>query len=169
MTDNIKTYFFYTYICGDISWSTIGRESAVVGINEHRIHFFNHPVSGYTNIGTAVSCTVASAAQRRPAETIKERPGGTTAGEVEVDQELEDAILNCQLYELSVGREITPAILQTDILPNVQICPATEKQADCDENFESDPNNNECYLQATPFSYRTRYSIRQHCCYFPNG
>ena len=161
ITNGIHTYYIYTYTCGEINWSTIGGESAVVGHNAHKKKFSNHPSSGYSSIGEAVSCTFATA-EESPQMTV------TSSGEVEVDPATEQAILECSLYEQTVKNEITPAVLETEILPNVLVCPPTVKQADLDENFHGDPNNANCRLQASPFEYK-QYSIVQQCCYDASG
>ena len=130
----------------------------MVGHNAHRKKFSNHPSSGYSNIGTAVSCTSASAADGQEMTV-------TSSGEVEVDPDTQQAIIECSLFTQAVENEFTESVLETDILPNVLICPPTMKQADLDENFHGDPNNGNCRLQANPFVYKSQYSIVQQCCY----
>ena len=93
----------------------------------------------------------------------------TTSGEVKVDPVTQNAILECSLYEGTVKKEFTPAVLDTEILPNMLICPPTKNQADGDEGFHGDPNNDNCRLQANPFVYKTKYAIVQQCCYDASG
>lgn len=58
VTNNTRTFVIFTYTCGEIQWSSLGRNrAAVVGYNARGDYFDNHPSSGFSAIGDSVSCT----------------------------------------------------------------------------------------------------------------
>ena len=56
ITDTVRTYYVFTYVCGEIEWSGLGTETAIVGFNSNGDFFDNHPANGLSDIGELIAC-----------------------------------------------------------------------------------------------------------------
>ncbi len=179
MSNTIDTYVIFTYMCGEIQWSTVGgSRPAVVGFNSEGVAFENHPQSGYGSIGNAVSCVVELGKRKRRNThlTVNITRNGVT--KVYTDMEFAKLVRDCdEAYRDDLGLLQSPP-LEFGMLKdnfNIQSCPKnmnphfTElneigrfmKQADIEQ---------ECYITTNPvetnlFLSGQRVSITQQCCY----
>ena len=135
----------------------------MVGVNVHSQDFTNHPASGFTSIGTAVSCTFAVGSKRLSQEWDND------GDEICADPKLQQARMLCEEFYKSFEDLLQPGVLPMDVLPNVEHCPPTLQYADKDVRFRQDPTgSNDCRLQVLPFEFATHsklYSFVQQCCY----
>ena len=164
LTDRANTYFLLTYTCGDIEWSSIGDEAAVVGYNAQSDYFFNHPASGFSSIGDAVSCT-------SPRNKRQEKLSVFTIGKrVQVNKELVRDSVKCMAFYTVDTEDISEEQLNNEIIPNVEPCPCNSRQASQDKRFQPQPSKENCYTQIVPLKVRTNaqvYTFVQQCCYDP--
>ena len=90
----IDTYVVFTYMCGDIQWSSVGGSgAAVVGFNAEGDVFQNHPQSGYDSIGNAVSCVVELGRRRRREANVNVTRNDIT--KVYTQEEYTQLVKNC--------------------------------------------------------------------------
>ena len=162
MTNFTHTYAVFTYLCGDMQWSSVGENnSAVVGFNAMGEFFYNHPQSGTQNIADAVSCVEHS--QR--SNCINDMESNTIIMMVtqfncdNITDDEKRLICNCE------------SRLENDISFDVDIvvgqlypCPPTLEQARADAGRFVLQNNTFCYVsRETVIVDGTCFT--QQCCY----
>ena len=57
VTDTVRSFYIFSFTCGEIQWSGQGFETAIIGYNSNGNYFYNHPANGLPDIGRIVSCT----------------------------------------------------------------------------------------------------------------
>ncbi len=174
MSNTIDTYVIFTYMCGEIQWSTVGgSRPAVVGFNSEGVAFENHPQSGYGSIGNAVSCVV-ELGKRKRRNTRNITINGVT--KIYTETQFLNLMANCtQAFKDDLGLVTIPedefGMLKNNF--NIPSCPTIKiltelneigrfmKQADLEQ---------ECYITTNPIKTDLRQSgssvsVTQQCCY----
>ena len=163
------TYSIFTYTCGEIEWSSIGTEAAVVGYNIHGDFFRNEIGSGLSSVGEVIACSVVIDGSRRrrrqldPTVTsyLNMIPGSGNATEKQ-ETCARDLSNDAMLFTVE---ELDAQL----ILPNCSL--TTPRSID---QFETDPLNSNCYLSLTNGTVKDSrsgfvYTFVQQCCYDTNG
>ena len=174
VTNNTRTFVIYTYTCGEIQWSALGRNrAAVVGYNARGDYYSNHPSSGFSAIGNSVSCTFQlgrrQARQAPPPSMNLMMDLGTSNSVVEQRGECLNAI-NTDIAFLT-GNTPQDLINMLDL----DTCPCNLRQVRNDfGRFILQPGDfpsSVCYVSATSISVPLlldRISLTQQCCYNEN-
>ena len=165
----------FTSSCGDIEWSTIGREPAVVGYNAGGDFYENHRSSGFDTIGFDVSCVIQLGQTKRQTKETN-----TMATEVGQNQQQVKKMTECQ-RDLMEDTSIFPDN-EIEKFASMEACPCSLSHAQFDPRFQVDPvkiNQNDvgnCYIQtllttgtATPPFGIYEYEYGEQCCYNEAG
>ncbi len=165
MTDGAVTYVVYTYTCGEIEWSAIGDEAAVVGVNAQGLYFENHRASGLDTVGDAVSCTDAESSSHAKRQADVEH-----LNQVPVGGPLAEAIEQCNNLETFDEIEIPDT---SELVAMAQPCPCSLNQARTDKRFVPIADLPNCFMQALLNAVQTLFQPRleygQECCYDDSG
>lgn len=157
-------------MCGEVQWSSLGRgRAAVVGYNSEGNYFNNHPFSGLSAIGDAVSCTFDIGKRRK-----RETDGTSLTNDVDNDPGVTGAVEDCLgavgLDELLSNMQ-DPMVL-ADMLPS---CPCERDQIIRDyARFRKLDGPGNCYVSSTPTRIMgirlttASNSLTQMCCYRPD-
>ena len=174
IVSGIEAYTIFTYMCGDIQWSTIGTESAVVGYNAKGGYTHNVHGSSLSSIGELVSCTVSAIVQSKretaPAElTLK--MASNPALKLAFD-DCKNAVDDDETL-FSIGGCIPDDCDPNQIISEVEPCPCTSQQAENDCRFTRDnliSLNKMCFIQKIPHFRQAiiRVEFVQQCCYNPD-
>ena len=172
VTDGLSTYIIFTYICGEMQWSSLGTNNpAVVGYNAGDGYFYNHPLSGFSSIGESISCTIESRT-RSKRQTVMQTTNSIDMP-LPVSQTLKMNIERCrQAFDRDKPNF---AVVKLDaVVSQLEPCPCTLNQAKNDVGrflkFSDNPLS-QCYL-STPidFSLIVRSAtLTQQCCYNPTN
>lgn len=178
VSNTYQTYAVFTYKCGDIQWSGVNRnQGAVIGFDAQGNYFGNHPLSGSSSIGDAVSCTFDIRKRRKrnlqPTDPLCNLNPPNTLG-------FGDVIGSVRFCLRVIGEDETRFNNlfdgQTDIgtLPNrlaglFDACPCTEEHARNDlGRYIKQPTGTvfgvECYVSGKPIVMQT-LNLTQQCCY----
>jgi hypothetical protein len=160
-------------VCGQVQWSSLERNKpAAVGYNSEGNYFSNHPLSGFSGIGDAVSC-LSNIGKRRKRET-----GNTDSTTISFcsDADVQRAVEDCMEAEerdksAYSNSNQTPVMLAGMLEP----CPCTLQQAMEDGArfipYVDVPGN--CYVSSKPIEVRLPalgdIFLTQMCCYTENG
>lgn len=166
VTDGISTYAIFSYMCGELQWSGLGRsEGAVVGFNAEGSFYGNHPLSGYPSIGESISCP---GSKRRKRQQDGSSDATNLLLPMPADENINAMRALCESHAMNDSMFVT-----AEEIPNlasiIPPCPCTRKQADNDANFMNFPSGSQCYVSQTP--NRTTSSVQfelvltQQCCY----
>ena len=172
VSDVLRTYVVFSYKCGEIQWSALGRNrAAVVGFNAEGDFFGNHPLSGFPAIGDAVSCTFELGKRRRRQDD--ETPPANMLMELPADPELRVKVESC-LTTFDFDTDVL--LLGTDaesLAAMLEPCPCARSQADNDHGrFVKQNGAPLCYVSSKPLNIRllaVGISLTQQCCYDTNG
>lgn len=165
----IRTYAIFSYVCGEVQWSSLGRNSAaaVVGYNSEGNFFDNHPLAGFSGIGDAVSCAFNIGKGR------KRQPGmpNNMPMTLPATQTVQELVRQCTQ---AVNRDklayllppFTPETLAAMLLP----CPCTRQQASEDTaQYREFTTPGDCYITSQPMTVVLlavgTISLTQMCCY----
>ena len=182
IVSGIEAYTIFTYMCGDIQWSTIGTESAVVGYNAGGEYTYNVHGSSFSSIGELVSCTVSTNAQSKRETSQSEL---TFQMSINFAIKVEHKKCNTSIYADEVlvnsggcscldGFSCLDGCNPNQTVPELEPCPCTLQQADKDCRFTRDKfisPNKMCFIQKIPHTcqeYYTRVAFVQQCCYNPD-
>ena len=174
MTDTFRTYAVFIYKCGDIQWSGLNQnQGAVIGFDAEGNYYGNHPLSGFSSIGQAVSCTF-DINKRRKRNT--QQSGAQLCG-LNPDQEDEriDSGMLCRqfgLSDVSLFEDLFGASHEADLITFVDMfgpCPSTKSHADDDlGRYIKQPSNTlpgvDCYVSGKPIVMKS-LNLTQQCCY----
>ena len=178
ITNVTRTYAVFTYRCGAIQWSALGRnKGAVIGYNSEGNFFENHPLSGFSGIGDAVSCTFDIGKRRKRqgqfggdgTNGLRFRMPGEPGTQTEVDHCLSLLRTEALYYEFQFPRE-TPQSLAEKLVP----CPCSEYQVYYDEArfIKLNDSTKNCYISAQPIPVNLiafqPINLTQMCCYDHN-
>ena len=163
VSDAIRTYAVFSYVCGDIQWSSVGtNRAAVVGYNSEANFFENHPLSGMSEIGNAVSCG-SDVGGRRKRQTAQ--PTNVVLSPANLD------FVNARCLRFRATDELfllgsSPASLAAMLDP----CPCTLQQATTDRaKFTRLATPTNCYVSSQPVYHQLlalgRVTLTQMCCY----
>ena len=168
----VEAYAIFSYNCGGIQWSSLGRNRpAVVGFNAMGAYFMNHPLSGFTEIGSAVSCIVDAGQKRK-----RQNDTSNMIIQLPVDNNVANTLSDCLTRYRA---DITLLIISQLINPQgpgdpqslaamLDPCPCTQNQARLDRGRYTLFNNN-CYISARPTLVQLQaigqISLTQMCCY----
>ena len=172
VSNTIRTYAIFSYKCGEVQWSSLGRNrAAAVGYNSEADFFDNHPLSGISGIGDAVSCTF-NIGKRRKRQAFGDP--NTVAMELPGDQVVTAAVRQCLdlvhrdrfLFVFPDPLLDTPEELATLLDP----CPCHLSQAINDRaRFIPLDEPANCFVSARPilpvFPRQGEIALTQMCCY----
>lgn len=154
-------------MCGEVQWSSLGRNrAAVVGFNSEGNFFENHPQAGFSGIGDAVSCTFSIGKRRKRQMNMP----NNMVTKLPTDDEVEQSMLQCIIaYDLDtvayLGFSLTPESLAAMLEP----CPCTVQQAAADNaRFRPFTDPGDCYVSSKPVPGRLNtgdITATQLCCY----
>lgn len=174
VTNNIRTFVIFTYICGEIQWSALGRNrAAVVGYNARGDYYYNHPSSGFSAIGNSVSCTF-QLGRRQTRQAIPDSMNSmlelpTDSVTSQIRQSCLSAINDDEVF-LFENRNLQELANMLDPCP-----PDLKKVRDDFGRFIPQPGDfpsSICYVSARPISLQMltgRIALTQQCCYYVNG
>lgn len=171
VTDVIRTYAIFSYMCGEIQWSSLGRNrAAVVGYNSEAIFFENHLLSGLSGVGDAVSCTFDIGRRRK-------RQGDNMPNNMPMplpaDEEVRRAVASClrlEARDILVTTE-TPENLAAMLEP----CPCSlyNKLLKIVHDLTNMKIYVNCYVSSNPINLQQprlgAIALTQTCCYDVNG
>ena len=175
VSDVLRTYVVFSYMCGGIQWSALGRNrAAVVGFNAKGINFGNHPSSGFSAVGNAVSCTFDLGKRRKRQDG--DMPVGNMGMPLPADETVAAQIANCRL---AVGADerllFDPLVSISTLADMLGPCPCTRGQANLDRaRYRQQADLPQCYhsvssVEFTLFLSGVRTTLTQQCCYANNG
>lgn len=159
-------------MCGEIQWSALGRNrAAVVGFNAEGNFFGNHPLSGFSSVGDAVSCTFELGKRRRRQE--EEMPPANMLTELPADPELRVKVEDClNTFDFDAGALLFGTDPE-DLAEQLEPCPCSKSQADLDHGrYTRQMGLPQCYVSTKPINVRllaTQITLTQQCCYDNNG
>ena len=157
-------------MCGEIQWSALGtNRAAVVGYNSEGNFFENHPLSGLSGIGDAVSCTFDIGKRRKRQDDMPNNMPML----IPADPDVQRIINRCLSFEarerfayFGTIPEESPETLANRLDP----CPCTPDQAIEDRaRFVRHNDRDDCYISSQPVSVRLGgvgiIGLTQMCCY----
>lgn len=174
VSDVLRTYVVFSYMCGELQWSALGRNrAAVVGFNAEGNFFGNHPLSGFPVVGDAVSCTFQLGQRRRRQE--EEMPTTNMLMRLPADPVLTAKVEDCLIaletdsintFHLGINAAVILAAM-------LEPCPCTEDQASNDRGrFMQQLGLPQCYISTNPVEYSALtllFTLTQQCCYDNSG
>lgn len=190
ITNTTHTYYLFNYICGEMQWSGVDNDMAVVGYTLPG-SYRNHPSSGYSSIANAVSCSIDLEKRRRRKRANQQNDGpvleipldfgngqggpfgNQPQGEaVECTNAMqEDEILYCGFDPFPENQQEFFHKLSMNLPP----CPETEDKAIADRGTfvrQTDIEEAPCYISARPTPLPDgisnslgELSLTQQCCY----
>lgn len=168
VTNGIFTHFIFTYICGEMQWSSVGENNAaVVGYNSGT-SFYNHPLSGYASVGESISCTIETGRRQKRQSEIQ--PTSVLLSPP-VDHNLLMMIAGCRRAVQHDEKNSTFLVKSPDqIASELDPCPCTLQQARNDiGRFVKYSDNPTCFLSGPKsVSVVTEFiKVIQQCCYNP--
>ena len=178
MSNTIDTYVVFTYMCGDIQWSSVGGSgAAVVGFNAEGDAFHNHPHSGFDSIGEAVSCVVEFGKRRRRQETINVTRNDIT--KVYTQEQFAALVRNCDNALREDQRVLPIPAVEFERLRDtfgLEPCPGDINKLDDELGrfMRQTDIADQCYITTKPIQTSLHLSgesisATQQCCYDENG
>ena len=179
ISNTVRTFVIFTYICGGIQWSALGTNAAaVVGYNIRGDFFNNHPLSGFQAIGEAVSCTITLGRRQKRQSSPMGVGANTTNGmmtEIPNNNVLSEQVQSCLdrsrmdniLFTLTAYVDTNLTALADQLDP----CPCSYYQAKQDfGRFVPQANTTSCFVSANPitislFVTGNPLTLTQQCCY----
>ena len=195
VTDHLKTYPLFTYVCGQMEWTaTRSGKHAVVGYNGRGDVYHNHPASGFRFIVDEIACNQRISASRKrqiqtPASTTNTSFGAySVSGESGVGGTPNPNFITCLTFINEYdAQEFEPFRNKLmDAHRMISPCPPTTSQAARDYRFFQQPNTTDCYISilsegvtsqstfcqnpaSNPFIGQNpggpSYSFTRQCCY----
>ena len=171
VSDVLRTFVVFSYICGDIQWSALGiNKAAVVGFNAEGTYFGNHHLSGYAGVGDAVSCTF-DLGKRRKRQTLINNVGMQLPAGKETVERVKECI---DAFDRD-KKFLEEAQLNVTVLAQMLVpCPCTRRQAIMDRGRfrKQDDITQDCYVSTNPVEldlFLTKSTLTQQCCYDNSG
>lgn len=168
----------FSYACGDIQWSGLGSETAIVGYNSQAKFFDNHLGNGFEDIGELVSCTRQIVSGRKKRDDGGVRGFGST-GCVFSDEELQQSKIDCvnraDFDDVNFPEEVTGnGITVENVVDQLPRCPATLAQvlvSPAFERYDQPPNCFQSICRYEPISLflQRLYKFISVCCYDETG
>lgn len=170
VTDGLSTHAIFTYICGEMQWSSLVNENAaVVGYNSGT-SFYNHPLSGFSSIAESISCTVGSE-RRQKRQSVRQFTSSIVLS-IPANNNLVTMAKNC-IRAVDMDKTLFIVENHRVLAPQLEPCPCTLEQARNDlGRFVKHSDTPLCYLSGpkTIHLLLTRITLTQQCCYDPiNG
>ena len=170
ITDIIKSYSAFTYVCGEMEWSG---QKATVRYNSNGDYFNNNPASGLADIAQIISCRIPKGGRR------KRQPSqnGGQASQLPFNSTMTQALENCRniadhddISFMDIDQLILDNQQDFDQLPE---CPSTKVQLGISTEFEEFIQQpGDCHrsiaITNTPTSNRG-FNFVTVCCYADNG
>ncbi len=123
ITDTVRTYYAFTYVCGAMEWSGQATETATVGFNSNGNYFYNHPANGLADVNEIIACSIDTEGRRNKRETdqLDQGNGGQT------DQLPSDS-------ELMMSKQLCMALADADdsIFMDITEFPSLDDLPKCD-------------------------------------
>lgn len=158
-------------MCGEVRWSSVGRNSeAVVGFNAEGNEFVNHPLSGFSDIGDSISCTSQMGKRR------KRQTGGSMPNNIRhrfpSGGNLQNQIKQCLDAE-QFDKVLLTGTDPSDLAEMLEPCPCSRDQVLADYGrFRQQDGLPQCYLSTNPLEVQVllgRITVTQQCCYDGSG
>ena len=172
VTDNVFSYAFFSYTCGDVQWSGQGFETSVAGYNSFRNYFSNHPANGFADVGRIISCTrVVAANQNRRKRAVGNN--GAAGCVMPANPNVQQALMDCCTALDNDRNSFNPAILAAAQM-QVPACPPVRAQIAVDGRFDPLPMFANCFLSRMDVDPMLpgrvlRGMFRAECCYTAGG
>ncbi len=170
VSDVLRTYTIFSYKCGDLEWSALGRDrAAVVGFNANGEYFQNHLFSGFAGVETSVSCTRQLKRRKRQ----EDEPVNINM-ELPTDENLREKVEKC-INAIGKDELLTFGVDTDTLLNKVTPCPCTRTQANADKGRFRRQNEmiHTCYISTRPTEFQTilagTITLTQQCCYDNTG
>ena len=159
VTNFTHTYALFTYLCGEMQWSSVGEnKAAVIGFSAKGEFFNNHPQSGTENVASAVSCSKLGRREKRfldPSDDLCQFP---TDG-CDMLPEPFSQICYCQSrLESDITFNVDEVVNQLDP------CPDTVDKARADTGRFVKQTGTACYVSGRTVVINGT-SFTQQCCY----
>ena len=163
ITDTVRSFYVFSFTCGEIQWSGQGSETAIVGYNSGGNFFNNHPANGLPDIGQIISCTrymIPNIRRRRKRQIVQRN--GSPSGECPADaatQMAKGLCLAIAAADNTAFRDVNNDLRDSNgsrwnaTLPK---CPPTGIKLDLSPEFE-------------PFSLQTGDCHRSKNTFIPSG
>ena len=163
-----------------MEWSGFGNDKASVGYIASREIFNNHPSSGFSLIGNALSCPTENSKKRRKRQIGLNRgntlvlPIGIGGGTGGIQQSL---MARCLSGPRGAVIHNTQISFVATLLTRMQSCPSEENHAIIDIGrfipFGT-IDNPQCYITGKPLRVGqpmelSEFTFTQHCCYDSAG
>ena len=170
ITDIIKSYSAFTYVCGEMEWSG---QKATVGYNSNGDYFNNNPASGLEDIAQIISCRIPEGG-RRKRQTAE---NGGEASQIPVNMEMSEELERCRSIAniddtsfMNITELMQDNQQDFDQLPE---CPSTKVQLGISTEFEEfTSQEGDCHrsiaMTMTPTINRN-FNFVTVCCYADNG
>jgi hypothetical protein len=152
ITDVTRTYYIFTYICGEMEWSGQGTETAIAGFNSNADYYYNHPVNGIPDIGPIISCTNRSMATGMGRNKRQTNLGnGGITGQVPVGVNLEKIAYACTAIA-DKDDVLFMEISSLEVFENLPECPPTKSQLLLSPEFkEFPPQTGDCHRSVNSY------------------
>ena len=173
MTDTFRTYAVFTYKCGDIQWSGLNQnQGAVIGFDAEGNYFGNHPLSGSSSIGEAVSCTFDINKRRKRNAQQTGQVCDLTSNQLAVTGNFAMECRRIGRQDISLFLKLFGQDHERDLGTFVNMfdpCPSTMTQINNDlgryiKQASDTITGVECYVSGKPI-VRLSLNLTQQCCY----
>lgn len=169
VTNVTRTYAIFSYMCGEIQWSALGRnKAAVVGYNAEGNFFQNHPLSGLSSIGDAVSCTFNIGKRRKR----QGQNGNSENVAIPTDESVTGGIDLCLTLERTDKLSyFTTSETPQSLATRLEQCPCTINQVAFDRArfIRLEDDTKDCYVSSEPVDVFLpalgTITLTQLCCY----
>ena len=170
VTNFSHTFAIYNYICGEMEWSGFGNEKAAVGYIASREIFNNHPASGFSLIGDAISCPTEDSRKRRKRAIGR----NNIVQQIGIGNgDLQDRINFC-VHGTPGDTIINRAGIKTSFIASLlEPCPPRLSLAQTDVGrfiLFGTNDNQQCFITAKPLTRTqptalSQFTFTQQCCY----
>ena len=176
ITDNIQSYYIFSYSCGDIQWSGQGFETAIVGYNSNGDYYENHLANGLPDIGRIISCSRYRIRQPGRMKRQNDDMGRNLASIVTSNSSLNDIIRDCEDQYMVDDRDFRGTDYRAVGANQTLACPPMGVQCALDPQFKIfsppyEPQEN-CYRSKPTYNGFHNYDefdFVSVCCYRNNG
>ncbi len=175
ITDTVRTYYAFTYVCGAMEWSGQATETATVGFNSNGNFFYNHPANGLADVNEIIACSIDTEGRRKKRETDQLGNGGQT-NQLPSDEQLEFSKMLCMAVADADDRKfMNDIITQFSNLKNLPKCDRTRAQlVEVGASFQRfDFQDGDCYRSNMVISIVDQTGGSSDfvsvCCYDTNG
>ena len=177
----MRSFYIFSFTCGEIEWSGQGSETAIVGYNSNGDYFANHPANGFPDIGRIISCTryMIPNRGRRKRQAIGQEIQ-MPSGECPADPAVQMAKRECVSIAMSDDASFMDISTLRDAnggdITTLSKCPPTKAQLGISTEFEPfTVQTGDCHRSKNTFDPSLKGSGLQRpyifisvCCYDAN-